>query len=291
MPTVGHSPAEKCMYYNCSHYILHVRLGCYYLLFLMQALQFAEARPYHALRNNCIAFADFAVRVLTGSTIKSAPLVFDIVAGKVPPQDSPLLAFLFMATQMTWFAICDGSRLMADFLKHHPSPPPLPPAPGSGLSLSSNNHMGRSPERELIPGSERIAAAAAAAAAEAEEAAAAAATRLATTASPWQQQQPVAALRVSTAAGSTLRASNVADKEACNLDNGSHNTQVYSADSGVSEATGLERRSNLQSIPSVTSLLHRASSTGSSKGSMPGSSGKPFDPLGQATKRRMARKV
>ena len=48
-----------------------------------QALRFAEGRPYQALLNNCIAFADFAVRVLTGGAVRSAPLLFDALVGRV----------------------------------------------------------------------------------------------------------------------------------------------------------------------------------------------------------------
>lgn len=51
--------------------------------FPRQALAFAEATPYHALRSNCICFADFAVRVLTGGAVKCAPLIFDLLVGQV----------------------------------------------------------------------------------------------------------------------------------------------------------------------------------------------------------------
>ncbi len=34
---------------------------------LPQALAFAQAQPYHALRQNCICFADFIARVSTSS--------------------------------------------------------------------------------------------------------------------------------------------------------------------------------------------------------------------------------
>lgn len=48
-----------------------------------QALRFAEGRRYHALRNNCLGFADFVVRVLTGGRVKNAPLIFDCLVGEV----------------------------------------------------------------------------------------------------------------------------------------------------------------------------------------------------------------
>ena len=50
---------------------------------LMQALDFAQSLPYHALKTNCIAVADFVVRVLTGGAVRSAPLIYDRVVGEV----------------------------------------------------------------------------------------------------------------------------------------------------------------------------------------------------------------
>lgn len=55
---------------------------CYHLS-LSQALRFAESTDYHALQNNCIAFSDFAVRVLTGGVVRNAPIIFDAVVGQV----------------------------------------------------------------------------------------------------------------------------------------------------------------------------------------------------------------
>lgn len=49
----------------------------------LQALQFAGGTMYHALRNNCICFADFVVRVLTGGAVRGAPLIFDALVGQV----------------------------------------------------------------------------------------------------------------------------------------------------------------------------------------------------------------
>lgn len=48
-----------------------------------QALAFAEGNPYHALKSNCICFADFVVRVLTGGAVKCAPLIYDLLVGQV----------------------------------------------------------------------------------------------------------------------------------------------------------------------------------------------------------------
>jgi hypothetical protein len=84
-----------------------------------RALDFAESRPYHALARNCIAFADFAVRVLTGGRVRGAPLVFDLLCGTVPDADSPLLPLLHAMTRLTWFDVCDGGRLMRGFLEAH----------------------------------------------------------------------------------------------------------------------------------------------------------------------------
>lgn len=86
---------------------------------VQRAVRFAEGRVYQAMHNNCIAFADFIVRVLTGGRVRSAPLLFDALCGTVPPVDSPLLPVLQMMTQLTWFDVTDGSRLMRHFLAEH----------------------------------------------------------------------------------------------------------------------------------------------------------------------------
>ena len=68
-----------------------------------QALAFAESRPYHALRNNCIHFADFCVRVLTGGAVRGAPLLYDLICGTVlPAPDPPMLVMMQMMLQMPW---------------------------------------------------------------------------------------------------------------------------------------------------------------------------------------------
>lgn len=53
------------------------------LLSWAQALAHAQAGAYNALRSNCIAFADYAVRVLTGGAVRGAPLAFDLLVGQV----------------------------------------------------------------------------------------------------------------------------------------------------------------------------------------------------------------
>lgn len=84
-----------------------------------RALEFASKMPYQALRNNCIAFADFIVRVLTGNRVRSAPLIFDPVVGKYPEIDSPLLPLIQTLSGMSWHEIADGSRLMKQFVEMH----------------------------------------------------------------------------------------------------------------------------------------------------------------------------
>ena len=86
---------------------------------VQKALEFASSQRYHALRRNCISFADFIVRVLTKNAVKHAPLLFDTCVGSVPSKDSPLLAILYMTQQLTWFDICDGGKLMKDFVGHY----------------------------------------------------------------------------------------------------------------------------------------------------------------------------
>ena len=58
------------------------------------ALDFLQGKPYHALKNNCIAAADFLVRVLTAGAVKSAPLIYDLLAGDVPEEDNMLLGMM-----------------------------------------------------------------------------------------------------------------------------------------------------------------------------------------------------
>jgi hypothetical protein len=109
--------------------MLHVRVPVHSLQdgLVQKALAFAQAQPYHALRQNCICFADFMARVLTGGVVKGAPLVFDLLAGTVPAADLPLLQLLSLF-QMTWHDVCDGGRLLRAFLQQHPCAALLPPA-------------------------------------------------------------------------------------------------------------------------------------------------------------------
>eukprot|EP00890_Picochlorum_soloecismus_P006558 jgi/Picsp_1/727/NSC_04216-R1_expressed protein [Chlorella variabilis] len=86
---------------------------------VQKALEFASSQKYNVLHRNCISFADFIVRVLTKNAVKHAPLLFDTCVGSVPSKDSPLLAILYMTQQLTWFDICDGGKLIKDFLAHY----------------------------------------------------------------------------------------------------------------------------------------------------------------------------
>ncbi|KAI3427229.1 hypothetical protein D9Q98_007164 [Chlorella vulgaris] len=101
---------------------------------VQRALRFAESTDYHALQNNCIAFSDFAVRVLTGGVVRNAPIIFDAVVGQVPPVESPLLGLLALMMQLSWHDVCDGSRLTRAFLQQHPEGLP-PPPPGAQAVL------------------------------------------------------------------------------------------------------------------------------------------------------------
>ncbi|KAK9822006.1 hypothetical protein WJX81_008689 [Elliptochloris bilobata] len=85
---------------------------------VQEALEFAQGRAYHALANNCISTSDFLVRVLTNGVVRGAPLVFDALCGHAAAQDSPLLLMFMLMTQLSWFDVCDGSRLAAAFLQH-----------------------------------------------------------------------------------------------------------------------------------------------------------------------------
>ena len=86
---------------------------------VVKAINFAGQKSYQALKNNCIAFADFITRVLTGGRVRNAPLIFDHVAGKIPLVDSPMLPLFQAMLKMTWHEIADGSRLMQEFIASH----------------------------------------------------------------------------------------------------------------------------------------------------------------------------
>jgi len=92
-----------------------------------EAIAFCGRRKYHALDNNCIHNTDFLVRVLTGGLVRSAPLLYDAHAGKVPKEDPPMLVMIGFILKRTWFSVCDGSHLMAEFLQEHSFPPLLQP--------------------------------------------------------------------------------------------------------------------------------------------------------------------
>ncbi len=75
----------------------------YALCLLPQALAFAATRPYHALTNNCIHFADLAVRVLTNGAVRGAPLLYDMACGAVPSFDNPMLLMMQMMLRLSWW--------------------------------------------------------------------------------------------------------------------------------------------------------------------------------------------
>lgn len=123
--------------------MLHIRTDHHSIdaAHVKQALDFAASKAYSVIKNNCIAVADFTVRVLTGNRVKNSPLIFDYLVGSVPEMDSPLLPMLQVMTQMTWFNIADGSRLMLEFLNAHGAhtiimPPSAVPAEDAGLAAA-----------------------------------------------------------------------------------------------------------------------------------------------------------
>ena len=67
-----------------------------------QAVEFVQSRQYHAMLNNCIQNCDFLVRALTGGSVRSAPLVYDALCGRVPPQDNPMLLMFMLMTRLSW---------------------------------------------------------------------------------------------------------------------------------------------------------------------------------------------
>ncbi|GIL61590.1 hypothetical protein Vafri_16028 [Volvox africanus] len=72
---------------------------------VQQLIAFAESRPYNALRNNCIHFADTLVRVLTAGAVRSAPLLYDMSCGSIPVVDNPMLLMMQLMLRMPWFRL------------------------------------------------------------------------------------------------------------------------------------------------------------------------------------------
>ncbi|GAB4818448.1 hypothetical protein N2152v2_005494 [Parachlorella kessleri] len=258
---------------------------------VQKALRFAERQPYQALRNNCIAFADFCVRVLTGGAVRSAPLIFDAVVGKVPPQDSPLLGFLYMTTQLTWFNVCDGSRLVEAFLREQhlgAARPALAATRVSGVAAGARvargavhvQQDGQQQHQQQRALQAAVAAAAAAAAAEAEEAAATAVAEAS------QQAVPAVANATVPAAASTAgRVAALPPQAAAPGVPGRQPSPAVPADSARSEGTAVGGLSRLASVQSSLSRMH---SSGSSRslGSVAAAAAGRFDPLGVAAARR-----
>jgi hypothetical protein len=144
------------LYLNVDHHALEVE-------HIQHALRFASKKAYQVMKNNCIAFADFICRCLTGNKVKNAPLVFDYLVGKVPEVDSPLLPLFLMMTQMSWFNVADGSRLMHEFLEKHGAHVIVPVEKGGGAALVEKREK---KEGEKVEEKEDAGAAAAAVAAE-----------------------------------------------------------------------------------------------------------------------------
>ncbi len=71
----------------------------------MQAIRFAESRKYDAINNNCIQNTDFFCRILTSGKVRNAPMIYDLLAGKIPEQDHPMLLMFFLMTRLSWWAL------------------------------------------------------------------------------------------------------------------------------------------------------------------------------------------
>ncbi|KAG7667189.1 hypothetical protein NADE_003014 [Nannochloris sp. 'desiccata'] len=123
--------------------MLHINLNHHALdaLHIEHALTFACGKAYQVMKNNCISFADFCIRCLTGNRVKNAPLLFDYLVGEVPKVDSPLLPLLQMMTQMSWFDVTDGSRLMREFLEKHGAHVLVSVDEGAGAAVAENRNI------------------------------------------------------------------------------------------------------------------------------------------------------
>jgi hypothetical protein len=138
LPAPEHLPMLYC---NVDHHSLDTE-------HVQRALAFANSKTYQVLTNNCIAFADFICRCLTGNKIKNAPLIFDALVGNVPKVDSPLLPLIYLMTQMTWFHVADGSRLMQEFLEKHGSHVIVPVKSSPSATTARNTGKEEEKERE-----------------------------------------------------------------------------------------------------------------------------------------------
>lgn len=99
-------------YVNCSVNPEAILPGC--PLQVQAAIAYARSRNYHAVLNNCVHFADFMVRLLTG--VESSPLIYDALCGEVPAAESPLFFMIQMMLQRCWSDLCDGAALLQGFL-------------------------------------------------------------------------------------------------------------------------------------------------------------------------------
>jgi len=139
LPEPEHLPM---LYMNLDHHALDA-------LHIQQALTFARGKAYQVMKNNCISFADFCIRCLTGNKVKNAPLLFDHLVGKVPEIDSPMLPLLQMMTQMSWFDVTDGSRLMHEFIENHGAHVIVPLDEEAGPAVAENrSSKGEEEEKE-----------------------------------------------------------------------------------------------------------------------------------------------
>ena len=221
---------------------------------------------------------------------------------QVPPQDSPMLGFLYMTTQLTWFHICDGSRLMEAFLRgqHLGAARPAVAAPRvagaaagervacTAAGVYQEAQLVQQQQQEALQAS--VAAAATAAAAEAEAAAATAVAQASQHAAPAVRAAVnAAAAAAAPAAGSAgaLPAPQAAAPGAP-ARQPSPAVPAAPADSARSEGTAVGGLSRLASVPSSLSRMHSSGSSRSLGTTTPAAPGR-FDPLGVAGARRKAR--
>jgi hypothetical protein len=57
-------------------------------------------------------------RLLTGGRAAGAVHAFDVMCGSAPSQEVPMLMMMQMMLQVSWYALCDCSRLSQEFEAH-----------------------------------------------------------------------------------------------------------------------------------------------------------------------------
>jgi len=78
-----------------------------------RAVGWMQARPYHAVTNNCLHFADALLRVLSDGAVQGACLLYDALCGAPPAAESPILLLMQLMLGRSWADAVDGSALAA----------------------------------------------------------------------------------------------------------------------------------------------------------------------------------